>query len=587
MPSPFESWTIEQLKRAIAADLDMDAVTVNRRMFEGDMWLDGEGWVGPRPAPGEEGADDIMELLRLGFVSKNIVAEVCERHMTGVVGTEPAWAFVPARFMAADDAPTPEEETLIQEVEENLTWWTNKRRSHALLQDAIMTVLWAKRSTFRLRIPAGMVTDIGPVDPSLAGLETDDNGNPVQTGVLASDLRAALDLIFPQRLEPEFSAVVTDPDTMREAGVFLAKNQTTGTWEGELVYLDDDGSTVLRPIVDDVIQSAVPIPLGGRLTFFEIRRRLLITPQVVQQQKAYNLAVSCIPRTVITSGFLERVLLNAQMPGEWERDADGNPIRFVPAKYVTGGGSTQFVQGIEIGRDPQTGEVKLSNPSVQWRDPGQVLMPVQAKEAHYRDILDECDQAHILAQNAASPSGVSREQARAGYEKSLELTQPEAQNAVVWMLEGALALAEYILGQPGRWTSKLRCVCDARIDSGPVTPDEERVVTESVEKGMMSEETGMSRLRIPDVDAEKVRIMRQPGARLGLLKRQADVLAALVNAGFDLVAAGRFVGFDEAQIKQIEDFVVEQEAKAAELAAQQQEQGGPSNEGQLSDATVP
>ncbi len=568
MPSPFDAWTIDDLKKALLVGIDTQQLDVNRRMFEGDMWLDGDGWIGPLPQTDEEGFQDIVDLLQKGFISKNIVAEVCERHMTGVAGTEPPWAFVPARFMPADEAATPDEETAIHEVEESLTWWVNKRRAHMALQDGVMTLLWAGREAFRLMVPAGRTIDVTVNDPSLANLETDDQGDPVQATVLAADLRSALSLIFPQRLEPEVAAVVTDTNTMQEAGVLLAKNPDTSKWEGELVYLDvDTGDTIIRPILDDIIQSGVPVQIGKRLTFFQMQRRLLITPQVIQQQKAYNLAVSCIPRTVVTSGFLERVLLNAQMPGEWERDNDGNPIRFIPAKYVTGGGSSQFVQGIEIGRDQVTGEVKLTNPQIQWREPGQVLMPVQAKEAHYRDILDECDQAHVLAETAASPSGVSREQARAGYEKSLQLTQPEVQNAVVWMLETALALAEYILGTPGRWTSKVRCVCDIQIDSGPVTPDEERVVAESIEKGLMSEETGMARLRIPDVDAEKERIMRQPGAKLDLVKRQAEVMQALTAAGFSLEAAATMADMNEEQIALAAQ--ADADKKAAEEQARQ------------------
>lgn len=572
MPSPFAAWTLDDIRKAILRGIDIAQVTVNRRLVEGDHWLDGDGWVGPRPDPMDEGYDSTMLLLENGFVSKNVIAEVCERHMTGICGSEPQWAFVPARSMAPLEQPSDSENSLIEEVEAALTRWVNKRRFHMVLQDGTVVLLWASRACFRLMVPAGLIQTVTPrlTGASPSDVETDDDGNPVQVTVVgASELDEALDMIYPQFLEPEIAAVVVDPETMREAGVFAAVDQETGKWEGELVYLEDDGMTTIRPIVDGEVQAGIPINLGKRLSFFEMRRKLLITQQVVQQQKALNLATSCIPRTVVTAGFLERVLLNAQMPGEWERDGDGNPIRFIPAKYVTGGGASQFVQGIEVGRDPQTGEVKLTTPQIQWREPGQVLMPVQAKEAHYRDILDECDQTHVLSETAATPSGVSREQARAGYEKSLQLTQPEIQNAVVWTMETTLALAEYLINAPGRWTGQLRCVCDARIDSGPVTPDQERAVAETIEKGLMSEETGMARLRIADVDAERIRIMRQPGSKLGLLKRQAEVMGALKTAGIATEEAAELVGLSDEQMAIVAKGVKKQEEKAAEIAGQQ------------------
>ena len=72
MPSPFATWTIDDLRRAILQGVNLELMSINRRMFDGDHWLDGDGWIGPKPDPVEEGFITTMELLKLGFDGKVI-----------------------------------------------------------------------------------------------------------------------------------------------------------------------------------------------------------------------------------------------------------------------------------------------------------------------------------------------------------------------------------------------------------------------------------------------------------------------------------------------------------------------------------
>jgi hypothetical protein len=81
-----------------------------------------------------------------------------------------------------------------------------------------------------------------------------------------------------------------------------------------------------------------------------------------------------LPRNVVTGGFLERVLLNAQMPGYWV-DANGNRTtdinarkKFVALPYKAGAGTTNFVRGMDY-LDAKTGETKVTDPQIQWREP--------------------------------------------------------------------------------------------------------------------------------------------------------------------------------------------------------------------------
>ena len=49
----------------------------------------------------------------------------------------------------------------------------------------------------------------------------------------------------------------------------------------------------------------------------------------------------------------------------------------------------------------------------------------------------------------------------------------------------------------------------ARVDSGPISTDEERVAIELVDAQLISTESGMSRVGVEDVDAEQSRIDMQ------------------------------------------------------------------------------
>jgi hypothetical protein len=77
-----------------------------------------------------------------------------------------------------------------------------------------------------------------------------------------------------------------------------------------------------------------------------------------------------------------------------------------------------------------------------------------------------------------------------------------------------LAMAAAFSGQPGRF-AELRAVFECRIDSGPMSSDDQSQVRENVKAGLMSEETGMSRLGIDDVDAELERIASERNGRMG------------------------------------------------------------------------
>lgn len=523
-----------------------------RDFVEGDHWQGGDGWVGPAPKQGDEGWSEVMCLIEKAFVSRNATLEVLERHMLGVVGTEPSWGFSVRRPLKEDEDVTTEEQALIDEVEAIVTEWWNKRKCHKLFQDYVLDLGWGTRSALRLYVPSGMLTEVA------------DETGETYLMAQAAEIEDALEMIFPDHPPPEDSTVYVNPLTQRWLGITRYKQlvnwQPVGIFIYELTYVDENGDTVVTR-TDQTASVGYPFPLGGRLTLWESSREPLVSKQLVSAQKALNLALSMLPRNVVTGGFLERVLLNAQMPGTWTLDKDGNRTAFTPAKYVTGPGTTNFVSGQQY--TDEEGKTHLSDPKIQWRQPSEVKPVIEAAAAAYEAILGEAKQVHILIAGEAAPSGYSREQARADHAANLGKSQSEAQPAGQWFLETALALAEVISGKVGYYTDTLKATFQCRINTGPISVEERTQNVAEVEAGTLSEESAMERNGVLDVDVEKQRINSTEEKQLKLLEKQTTVGGALVLMGYSTELASEIVGIDK---KYIDKYNTENEFKATAAA---------------------
>lgn len=531
--SPFDTITYALATRFLAQS--QVAKRHVRRFVEGDHWQKGEGWVGPHIPSGAEGYQKVMEEIEKAFTSRNAIAEVIDRHVGGVVGIEPTWGFTVIRPLEEEEQVTTEEETLIDEAEAFLTEWWDKRNAHNIIADYVKDLCWAAKSSLRVFVPPGVLEE-----------REDDTGQRYLVASATDTEDALMRFMYPEHPAPEDSTVFVDQDTQAWLGVVQYRQHlnwiTTGVPIVELTYLTQDRKTVIRRL--NLRQTEqYEFDLGGRLTLWESTQKALVSQQIVQAQRALNLAISMLPRNVVTGGFLERVLLNAQMPGKWILDDQNNRIGFEPAQYVTGPGTTNFVQGTEF--KDEAGNTKLSTPSIQWRPPSAVTPVIESADSLYEQILGEAKQVHILIAGFATASGYSREQARADFEGSLKTTAGVVVPAVRWMLETVLAFAEQIAGVPGKYTSQLRAVVTCQISTGPISVQERAQNVAEYEANVLSEDECMSRNGVLDVDAEKQRISSQPNATLSLLTTQAEVMLALTQTGFSTELAAEMAGVDK------------------------------------------
>lgn len=597
-PSPFAVWDYDDADAAVAKAVDdqtidvaqresnsvatspgearfpaarrqQDPINVNRRLYQGDHWLDGSGWIGPHPDVTDSVFTNVMTEIANIFTSKNAVKEVVDRHAAGVIGKNFRWSFVPRRT-TGDQQPTADEQKAIDAATGLVRDWLTARKVPTLMLDAVATLLLAERSSIRLYTPYGLT------QADSQGLRT----------LSAASISEALSKIWPEHNQPETATVACDADTKLEAGVIRyegaqdayddtdelsdsdAENEETREYAW-LCFLNRVGETVIRILSDDdggedsasdssessaEADPATPhrgdavLKLGGRLAMFEMRRPALATPQVQQNQRALNYAVTMVPRNITTGGFPERLLLDAAVPGGFQKDAAGNSV-FVPSPLKLGSSTTNFIEGAEYKVTNDQGEtvVKRGSPSAVFREPVKPDASIAAAAEHYEAILAEVGQRHVLIAGDATTSAVSRVQARAEYLNTLLKTKAEVDAAFTWLIETALAMAEAIAKQPGLYTDMLRVQGSCKLDTGPITPEERKAIEESI--GVtISQETAMLMLDVDDVDAEQSRMADDPASKIEWGKELGLALTNLTTAGATLKGAAKLLGLTKEQL---------------------------------------
>lgn len=527
---PFLTWKYSDAEKVVPKLGETEKSSA--KFYGGDHWQDSLGWLGPNPQSAGPGGEGVLVEIQKAFVSRNVVKEVVDRHMRGVIGREPGWTLTLLRPDVETVEPSEQELAALDEADNILTQWWNNRRAHAQFQTAVAQLLYTQRAYLHLFVPKGLLDEA----PGGAG-----------TLVRAADLLDSLRFIHLGQPDPEAATVNVDPLTGYAAGVVLTELEVEGqkTKFAEVSYQSelDPLQTIVRVLEGDTATDYT-LPLGGRALVFEMQRPLMVTPQVLQAQRALNLSLSMLPRNVVTGGFLERVILNGLMPGKWE--GEGESKKFIPDPMIFGAGIVNWIQGIEW--EEKDGTTKVAHPEVAWRDPVPVDTPIEAKREHYRDILDEVDQAHVLMNADANASGLSREQARADYQASLDRTRAEVEAAGRWCCETVLALAELFGGRPGQFTTVMRVDFVCHVDAGPISVEERKQNMEEAKGGFLSQVTAMSRNGVDDPEAELNAIAGQPDAELALLQSQAEVIEILTRSGMTLAGAAELAGMDPEQL---------------------------------------
>lgn len=473
-------------------DKDADWFQINKKFALGDHWQAGDGWTGPRLDEGHPLSTDALSYIERIFVSEDTFNEIIERHADGVAGSEFTWSVVSAAAESEGggaSAAGQADQTLIDEAEILLREWIDTQGAIKALHTAVSALLWSSRGPLRLYVPAGKRDESGVIP--------------------AAELPISIMRIFIESPDPEQTAVALDPDTKDEIGIYA---YTTSEDEdvAELVYIKPESKEDERPLT--VLRltgeggEMVELDFGGRLTMYEMRQERLMTTSLVSNQKKLNHAATAEQSNLATAGWIARLILNGQMPGDYQRDQNGDLVldnlgkpKFVADPMVWGPESVNFIVGVTT--TDEDGNERIANPTYVREEPATPETFIKTKLETRKFMLSRAKQAYVFLADDGRVSGESRLRARSDFESSLNKTKQELDKAITWLLETVLAMAATFSGKPGYFDA-VRVTADAQIDIGIVTPEERRVAKEMYEAGLVSKRTALTWIGINDVEGE-------------------------------------------------------------------------------------
>lgn len=432
--------------------------------YSGDTW---QFWIGPKPPEDTPAGREALKEVRQIFQRSNKIRECVDRHVNGLVGQQFDFWFVD-KLGDRNPSMAGQERLLANWLE-----WSNEQSSK-VGQDA--EPIWA---TVRdaLVLGRGYLRIWNP--SALSGLDS------WEQYVLS-------------RVKPGAIAIERDDDGFIKK---ISINESDGDVQEQTI--DGRGWTVIRSAKSG---DSVEIDLGGRFTVFELNLPSLITPEIKDAQNAINLALTMQSRTLVQNGFVERILTNAQLPGEWvdEPTAIGGK-RFVAngEGLVVGPGRTAFIQGNPI--YDEMGRISgYSNPGITHKDPASVESYQAVIAGLNESIYHSMGQGHLLA-GETQISGVARKVLR----QDAEIKSLQHARAVVGCIRSAIAVALKLNG------IEAEPVVNLRLAASFLTPDEEQSVIAQYREGLLSERTAIAALsQVDDVDAEIALIAADKAAAL-------------------------------------------------------------------------
>lgn len=423
--------------------------------YNGDTW---QYWIGPKPPESStpESIRSIVELRR-AFQRANKVRECVDRVINGLIAKPFQWELVDSTGAMID---SPEAEKMLTE------WiaWNDEKATQIKgnvnppLWDAVKDLMVGGRGYLRLWRPDRLNQSSEPWQQLLAS-----------------------------RVMP--GAVTKDFDTDG-----FIKSYSIGTCGDKIEKqsLGKDGVLIVESE-----GTVTQYQIDGNWLVFEMTGESLISADVIDAQNAINLALTMQSRSLIQNGFVERVLMNAQMPGRWVEDEDpinptGQRFEADPNGLRTGPGMTSFIQGNPIYND--MGQVSgYTSPSVSYNNPSPLDTFQGAIDSSVALIYHAMGEGHLLASDT-NLSGVSRSILR--QDASLKASQYERVivSAIESMLMSVLRLMGY---QDLRTTVQLRKAIDF------VSPDERAQIIAEYNAGLISKATAIAHIgTVDDVDAE-------------------------------------------------------------------------------------
>lgn len=564
MQNPQEM-TLEAAQKLLVGRVT-DGHKANKKFLDGDHWQDGEGFPSLPPLY-VENRQQIIDTIEKAFTSENVIGEIVERHLDGVIAREPDWNLVDTTAQESEqsDVETAKEKRLKETVDALVEWW-NSRNMLETLREALAMALTQEKCVVRAYVPPGFVDETGIIGKQ-------------------ANLSDTLKMIQFEVLPADVAGVFHDSERFEPFGVFVIGEDTDK--KVELTFLDEDGNTRLNvfeeqfllewskqtlsqiaaympPDDSEGLPEIEPLNLNGNLLMFEVSRQALVDKQMRSLQRQVNLTWTMSGKNIVVAGSRERYFVNTQKPKKptVTTGTDGSVKRTVKdAELNVGGSSATFLGGQPIYQGEDRKLVGYASANVI------IVDPVASKNFHEQRgelklaMLGGARQSHIQLNDMAAISGKSKQEGRAEFEKLLKRSKGTLDALGRWLLEVAMRFAAVHTGtnvtkgkaatSQEKEFESFRVDFNTIVDAGAPDPEQIKEDREDVKEGLLSVETYHARRGIEDPDAEKERLEDSIFYKLNLKKKQLEVFNLAKNAGFPMEEILVIVGYDAEEQKRL------------------------------------
>ncbi|PZO93194.1 MAG: hypothetical protein DI617_09030 [Streptococcus pyogenes] len=243
-----------------------------------------------------------------------------------------------------------------------------------------------------------------------------------------------------------------------------------------------NGLTVIETVEGERVTEQLTLDLGGGFTIVEVNLPQLVTESLKENQNAINSALTLLVNNLLKGGWVQKSVLNAQPPGEWDYDSRGR-AKFTPRPegLPTGMGVVQFIQGLPL-KDEKQQITNYTKPEVKIEEPSDPETFLNTVSGFSLSIYEQTSQTFILGSNLVL-SGISREQSRFDF---ANLVRSDSRKFSYYVSD-LLTVANYFLGVKQKVVVKIL----PRIYQGD---EHKKLVLEARDRGLVSRRTAIEQL---------------------------------------------------------------------------------------------
>ncbi len=483
----------DDLRDAAFSSSNLSGYEQNRLYYEGDHWQNSKGYMGQKPLLSNKNYGTILCDIKEGFVSENVIKEVVDAHLNGVVGRNPDWQMIDGEKKLPDAI----DNSLID-------WWDNKD-ALGTVKEAAQRVVAERKTLVRLFVPFGYLNESGlEILPKFADAVRYAHYQVVNRekgGVYMDSARMMPFSVYNYsrkigKKEVAFAELsFTDDENLTHLITFkdiksfepedlLAAGKFSIAMSGEI---DKEAAKLYAKI--DAAAPADPIDLKGHLYLFELEGTEFITEQIRSLQRMINLARTMGGKNINVAGVRQRDYLNAKKPD-----------------IVASGASANFLYGIPI-QDENGKTIGMTSPNVSITDPSDPSYFIKTRDDAYAAILGQCGQKHRLIASDGNVGVDSRIDARSEFIASLKKTATVLDKFGRWLIETKFYFTLAFCNETVE--GNFRCAYRTVIDAGSVDVETRKLDQADVQENRLDLETYLSKTGNEDPASILVRIKNQ------------------------------------------------------------------------------